>query len=223
MYIKRTRTHTGIGHTSRTLHTELWHQMVQENGGVVANVPGFVASLDLLLNDEKYTLSDVALMFGLSRERIRQYRNKHRIASQGHQKIIRVWDDTRNRFVPVGEARKRRPGPVTAVGPEDQGNGQARHDGEDSGRLSRGWEAPDADRNVAGGIRADPYGPSRKQSIAVGMDVRLRVEQLRRGTGDTCGLRDAEIGGWYPTGRFHHDRPEGLARVPDEGVEYRHN
>lgn len=73
----------------------------------IANLPDFVESLRLLTQREQYSLTDIAWMFGVSRERIRQLCDIHHIAHAGRGDPIgvvqheRVWDDVRHRFIPV--------------------------------------------------------------------------------------------------------------------------
>ncbi len=68
-----------------------------------ASDPDFVPSLVLLLTVEEYSFEDVGLMFGVTRERARQWSLEYNIKAppQGLRgmRAIRVWDDTRNRFV----------------------------------------------------------------------------------------------------------------------------
>jgi hypothetical protein len=69
-------------------------------------LPGFDASLRLLVQRERYSLTDIGLMFGVSRERARQWCKARGIrypeATVRGLHAIRVWDDAANRFVPVG-------------------------------------------------------------------------------------------------------------------------
>ncbi len=71
----------------------------------VAQLPGFVESLRLLLREERYSLSDIALMFGVSRERMRQIADREGMPVNGCRSVglhcVRVWDDTAHRFRPV--------------------------------------------------------------------------------------------------------------------------
>lgn len=72
----------------------------------VAGLDGFVPSLRLLVESEKYSLHDVALMFDVSRERIRQLCIRYGVAGGGRAyktglNAVRVWDDTQNRFAPI--------------------------------------------------------------------------------------------------------------------------
>lgn len=67
--------------------------------------PDFEPSLRLLIEEEKYSLYDVGLMFGRTRERVRQWCEDLEIMTAGpHQRGLcdcRVWNDDLNRFVPV--------------------------------------------------------------------------------------------------------------------------
>jgi hypothetical protein len=71
---------------------------------------GFEPSLRLLIEFEKYSQADVALMFGLSHQRIQQLCEKYGVATSGGRGLqaVRVWDDALNRFLPVGKAEFRR-------------------------------------------------------------------------------------------------------------------
>lgn len=80
------------------------------NPGVGA-LPGFVESVRILLIEERYAATDVALMFGVSRERIRQLIVRAGIEVPDYPRGLRarrVWDDEANRFrpVPLGEIRE---------------------------------------------------------------------------------------------------------------------
>lgn len=75
-------------------------------------LPGFDESLKLLVEREQYALADIGMMFGVSRERIRQIE-----ARVGAKRIdthnrglycVRVWDDAQHRFVPVQKRVLRR-------------------------------------------------------------------------------------------------------------------
>jgi hypothetical protein len=71
----------------------------------VEQIPGLLESVRYLLGDG-YGLTDVATMFGVSRERIRQWATKFDI--QRHTKSgssFRLWDDAARRFVPVSTQR----------------------------------------------------------------------------------------------------------------------
>jgi hypothetical protein len=65
----------------------------------VYEIPGFQASLTSLV-DQGYALNDISLMFGVSRERVRQWLRKFSLTSIAKETPMRRWDDTRNEFVP---------------------------------------------------------------------------------------------------------------------------
>ena len=70
----------------------------------LAQLDGFAPSLWLLVQVEQYALKDIAMMFGVSAERIRQLCDKLGIEVPEYPRgmyAYRVWDDSRNRFVPV--------------------------------------------------------------------------------------------------------------------------
>jgi len=59
-------------------------------------------SLVSLVTEQGFTLTDVALFFGVSRESVRLWCNRLGVArTWGGPSRLRVWDDTRHRFVPV--------------------------------------------------------------------------------------------------------------------------
>ena len=74
----------------------------------VSALPGFAESLRILVEDEHYSLFDIAAMFNVSKTRIQQLCDKvgvrrrfiQRGALRGLQ-AYRIWDDAANRFVPV--------------------------------------------------------------------------------------------------------------------------
>lgn len=72
-----------------------------------ASDPEFVPSLRLLIERERYSLTDVGMMFGVSRERARQWCKQYGITpldsrtAVGLMGVVRIWDDEANRFVPV--------------------------------------------------------------------------------------------------------------------------
>lgn len=79
---------------------------VPETG--IAALPGFTESLRLLVNFEQYSLTDIGMMFGVSRERVRQLCARFRIpvpprvpVSGKTAGVRRVWDDEAHRFLPV--------------------------------------------------------------------------------------------------------------------------
>lgn len=71
----------------------------------IADLPGFDDSLRLLLSHERYSTTDVALMFNVSRERMRQLCEARGIEQpmlhRSGLKAVRVWDDSVNRFRPI--------------------------------------------------------------------------------------------------------------------------
>lgn len=80
----------------------------------IAGLPGFAESLRLLIEDEGYSQLDVAMMFGVSRERIRQLNERLGIGMRNDRSVglmsVRVWSDSLNRFRPirVGDFHKAR-------------------------------------------------------------------------------------------------------------------
>ena len=77
----------------------------------IAQMEGFVESLRLLVQFEEYSLTDIGMMFGVSRERIRQLCIRydievphHGVVSGPTAQVQREWDDDQNRFVPVRRA-----------------------------------------------------------------------------------------------------------------------
>ena len=70
-----------------------------------AQLPGFRESLRLLLEREQYAPIDIAPMFGVSRERIRQLCERFGLRSVEAKRrglmALRVWDDAANQFRPV--------------------------------------------------------------------------------------------------------------------------
>ncbi len=86
----------------------------------LSKLPGFEESLRLLVVDERYSITDIALMFGVSRERVRQLCLARGLEHPDGSKVglhaIRVWDDTMNRFRPHsrGDMRKARMAESTA-------------------------------------------------------------------------------------------------------------
>ena len=74
------------------------------NTGIAA-LPGFRRSVALLVKSERYSLTDVALMFGVTLERMRQLCKKLGIEQPGGSVgllAVRIWDDEANRFRAVG-------------------------------------------------------------------------------------------------------------------------
>lgn len=68
--------------------------------------PAFVPSLRLLVERERYSLEDISMMFGVSRERIRQLCKQHQVVHPDSARrrgltMVRVWVDALNRFMPM--------------------------------------------------------------------------------------------------------------------------
>lgn len=77
--------------------------------GPLADLPGFAESLRLLVERERYSLTDISLMFGVSRERIRQLAalaglDTRMVAYPKGMFAVRVWNDTAHQFEPVSKA-----------------------------------------------------------------------------------------------------------------------
>jgi hypothetical protein len=88
-----------------TVEREAWERISRPylaHLGSVADIPGFTESLRILLVEERYTLTDVAYMFGVSRERVRQWAKRLGLA-HGHHARRRVWVEAEQRFRPVGD------------------------------------------------------------------------------------------------------------------------
>jgi len=67
--------------------------------------PDFLPSLQLLVERERYSLTDIGLMFGVSRERVRQWLEKYGLShpDAAHERglmCVRIWDDEAMRFRP---------------------------------------------------------------------------------------------------------------------------
>lgn len=75
----------------------------------ITNLPGFGDSLRLLVERERYSYKDIALMFGVSFQCVQQWCNARsihhpdRALSRG-MNAYRVWDDSRHCFAPVSRA-----------------------------------------------------------------------------------------------------------------------
>lgn len=80
-----------------------------DRGVGVRSLPGFDESLRLLVEREQYSLRDIAMMFGISRERVRQLCGKLTLhlpdVYEVGRRSARVWDDAANRFRPVSRGR----------------------------------------------------------------------------------------------------------------------
>lgn len=87
---------------------------VRQRGGNqgIAHLDGFCESLRLLVEVERYSLRDIAAMFDVSGERIRQIAARVGIDTREHRGLCdyRVWDDSASRFIPIrrGELRRRK-------------------------------------------------------------------------------------------------------------------
>ena len=65
----------------------------------IADIPGMLDSLNALL-ESGYSFTDVGVMFGVSRQRVAQWRDQYGLkGSDGRSPGYRVWDEARNRFV----------------------------------------------------------------------------------------------------------------------------
>lgn len=71
-----------------------------------SSLPGFDESLKLLVEREQYSLTDIGLMFGVTREGARMWcvvrGIKYPEGTVRGLAAVRVWDDAANRFHPVG-------------------------------------------------------------------------------------------------------------------------
>jgi len=86
-------------------HRPMWEALRGDAaGGVEQAVPGFLKSVQMLF-DQGYCLTDVAAMFGLSRERIRQLTVKHGLKPFCTTTPPRVWSWERQEFVAVPMTR----------------------------------------------------------------------------------------------------------------------
>jgi hypothetical protein len=72
--------------------------------------PHFDESLRRLVVEERFALTDVGMMFGVSRERVRQWCVARGIPTPGHRggAACRVWDDQAHRFVGSTKGELRR-------------------------------------------------------------------------------------------------------------------
>jgi hypothetical protein len=76
----------------------------QHDYGGVASMPGFAESLRLLVESERYSLTDIGMMFGVSRERMRQLCEKLNVSRTSGSAVglmqYREWNDSLHRFIP---------------------------------------------------------------------------------------------------------------------------
>lgn len=79
-----------------------WEEWKALHGG--PTTPAFRQGLDDLLNLHGYSMTDVGLFLGISRERVRQYVVRLEITIDTPRAQHRAWDDEANRFVVVGGA-----------------------------------------------------------------------------------------------------------------------
>src|SRR5690348_2321471 len=63
---------------------------------------GLVPSLKMLIEEQEYSISDVGLMFGVSRERVRQWCVRFGIQQRGRNrgKNTRQWNEDKMQFEP---------------------------------------------------------------------------------------------------------------------------
>ena len=67
----------------------------------ISRIPGMLDSLNALL-ELGYSFTDVGVMFGVSRQRVAQWRDKYHLGgTDGRGPGYRTWDDARNRFVAI--------------------------------------------------------------------------------------------------------------------------
>ncbi len=98
------------------VHKPLWDKLkkerwkIGENGsGSLTSIPEFADSLRLLLVDQGYSFTDVGTMFGVSRERVRQWAGALGIQKRhGQGSDMRVWDRKAGRFRTVGSVKNYR-------------------------------------------------------------------------------------------------------------------
>lgn len=89
-------------------HRYYYRRLKKAYGGIntsVSDIPGFVEAVRLAVQDG-FSLTDVGVMFGVSRERVRQWCKQYDI-EQGdhHSSQYRIWSDDESRFVPVSQER----------------------------------------------------------------------------------------------------------------------
>lgn len=85
-----------------------WERMKGDKNSVPLEqaVPGFLMSVQLLF-DQGYCLTDVGLMFGLSRERIRQITARHGLTRFVTATPPRIWSWEQRMFVPIASTKGR--------------------------------------------------------------------------------------------------------------------
>lgn len=90
----------------REYHRRYYRALKKSHGGIhtaVSEIPGFVSSVRWALQDG-FSLTDVGVMFGVSRERVRQWCEEFEIERGKHEgSQYRLWSDEENRFVPVSQ------------------------------------------------------------------------------------------------------------------------
>lgn len=93
----------------RRFHAKLWKQLGTRHlgrGRVEDYIPGFRDSLANLI-EQGYNLTEIGMMLGLTRERIRQFAVRLRLP-RPMRHAARIWDDGRHRFVALPETVARR-------------------------------------------------------------------------------------------------------------------
>jgi len=86
-------------------HRPMWEALRGEaREGVEKAVPGFLQSLQMLF-DQGYCLTDVGMMFGMSRERVRQFAKKYGLHRFPRTTPPRVWSWERREFVAIPSSR----------------------------------------------------------------------------------------------------------------------
>jgi hypothetical protein len=84
---------------------ELWEEWKKDHGYSdripVKQIPGFLESIEQL-SIYGYSYTDIGVMFGLCRERIRQYFREYGLqTNETRGAMYRIWDDEKNCFVPI--------------------------------------------------------------------------------------------------------------------------
>lgn len=94
-------------HSVRYYHAKYWgrwkaRMFDQYNIFSVGDIPGMKTSLQSLY-DQGYSVSDISAMFGVSRERARQWFKKFKIKKDPnrHGSLVRVWSDELNHFTAI--------------------------------------------------------------------------------------------------------------------------